>query len=170
MLSWCVEGHIFAVMNVFQKSLLVFLSTILLLSQMHMSVYAIHCFCTGETHFALSAEKECTSEECSKSDVLSCCDSDTEGCTADSDDLHADINCHAPKSAIELGIDLEGAMVNSPINELDKLTKGFDLPLYILFSSLKIPTTDGVVSAALDFDSEVKPPGFRYLLYGEMLC
>nr|MBS0038415.1 hypothetical protein [Saprospiraceae bacterium] len=156
-------------MNVFQKSLLVFLSTILLLSQMHLSVYAIHCLCTGETHFALSAEKECSSDEC-KSDVLSCCDNPTEGCTADADELHAEKDCHAPKSAIELGIDLEGAMVNSPISELDKLTKGFDLPLYILFSSLKIPHADQVASAPLDADSEVKPPGFRYLLYGEMLC
>ncbi len=156
-------------MNAFQKSLLVFLSTILLLSQVHISVYAIHCLCTGETHFALTAEKECHSDEC-QSDAPSCCEDSSEVCELGEGEWHGDKTCHAPKGALELGIDLDGALVNNSLSELDQQLKGFDIPLYLLFSSLKILPAEHSALGPDDPEREVKPRGFRYLLNGEMLC
>ncbi|TVR85503.1 MAG: hypothetical protein EA411_12785 [Saprospirales bacterium] len=153
-------------MNGYQKSLIKVLAVFLLLSQVHLSVYAIHCLCTGEIHLSLTAEKECDADACILQSE-SCC-SDSNQCSAE--ELNEDKeNCHAPKATIEFGIDLDGALVHSPLLEADREVHNFTLPLFLLFGNLKIPTTDSFLKLSPGHPPE-KSTQFRYILNSEMLC
>lgn len=154
------------IMNTLQKTLLFTLTILLLVSQIQLSVYAIHCLCSGEIHLSLTLDKECSSSEC-KSFTKGCCDEPTGECPMG--DTHTKTDCHAPRSNIDLGVDLEGALVNQSFGESDQWQKGFDFPLFLLYSSLKIADHQ-VVASKYERDAPLLISGFRYLLYGEMLC
>ncbi len=153
-------------MNGFQKSLIKLLMGFLLLSQVHLSMYAIHCLCTGDIHLSLTAEKECDADECILQSE-SCC-SDSNHCSAEDHNQDKE-NCHAPGATIDFGIDLDGALVSSSVFEADRDVQNFTLPLYILYGSLKLPTTDSFLKQSPGHPPE-KTPQFRYILNSEMLC
>lgn len=153
-------------MQRFNKSVVLVLMQLLLLSQVHLSVYAIHCLCTGEVHLSLSAEKECTAEEC-QSLVSDCCASG-ESCSADDHFNSEDASCHAPKATIDIGLDLEATISFASETQLD--IRSSDVPLFLLFSQLKIPhSTESKHTVEAPPGTE-NPPGFRYIVFGEMLC
>ncbi|TVR84872.1 MAG: hypothetical protein EA409_00290 [Saprospirales bacterium] len=137
------------------------------MSQVHLSVYAIHCLCTGQIHLSLTAEKECTAGECHQPSE-DCCTLGDE-CTAGT--LHSanDGSCHAPKANFELGIDMDASLVNSPISELNETSKTWNLPLYLVFSNLKIAGEPVEITKI-----KGHPPHYhsshRYVVLGEMLC
>ena len=137
------------------------------MSQVHLSVYAIHCLCTGQTHLSLTAEKECSSSECHQ-ESEDCCSNEDE-CTANGLHANNDGNCHAPKATFELGIDIDASLVNSPISEKDETSKTWDIPLYLVFSNLKIAG-----EPVENTDIKGHPPhcnsSHRYAVLGEMLC
>ncbi|TVQ48654.1 MAG: hypothetical protein EA362_05485 [Saprospirales bacterium] len=154
-------------MQSFQKSVVLVLMQLLLLSQIHLSVYAIHCLCTGEVHLSLSAEKECTAEECNS--LMSDCCASGESCSADDHLVTSkDGSCHAPKATIDIGLDLEATI--SVASETQSEIRSSDVPLFLLFTQLKIPhscESAHTVEAPLGIEN---PPGFRYIVFGEMLC
>jgi len=155
-------------MKKFRKSVVLLLAQLLLLSQMHLSVYAIHCLCTGEIHFSLTAEKDCTAEECNS--LLGDCCASGELCSLN-DHLKMDSydsTCHAPKATFDIGLDLEATI--SVASDAQTEVRSSDIPLFLLFLQLKIPQASGSANTYEVPDDAEKPPGFRYLMFGEMLC
>ena len=155
-------------MNIFRKIIVLLLTQLLLLSQIHISVFAIHCLCTDQIHFSLTAEKDCSSEQC-KMDLGNCCDSSDVCVFNEHQESYVEgTSCHAPKASIEIGLDLH-AMVSAS-SELQSQVRFSDVPLFILFAQLKITSSSELNTNEQSVTDTQWPPGFRYLLFGEMLC
>lgn len=154
-------------MQRFKKSVVFVLTQLLLLSQIHLSVYAIHCLCTGEVHLSLTAEKECSADECNT--LLGDCCALGENCSEDNHLLNSEEgSCHAPKATIDIGLDLEATISFASETQLE--VRSSDVPLFLLFSQLKIPhSSESLLTTESPLGIE-NPPGFRYIVFGEMLC